>query len=217
MSFDVVLPAFKAIKTGFSLTLLVTITSFAIGQLLALPIGLGLTSSNKWLRFLSSTYTFVVRGSPLLVQIFILYYGLGQVEFVRLSPAWPILRSALYCAIIAISLNSAAYMAEVIAGALRSLPKGRWEAADTLALSRGVRLRKIVLPQIYRAILPAIGNEIILVMKASTLASAITVMEMTGAARVFVARAYSPFEPFLIAGGYLSDPWCNLRQGYGAA
>jgi ABC-type arginine/histidine transport system permease subunit len=142
----------------------------------------------------------MVRGSPLLVQLFIVYYGLGQVEAVRSSFLWPVLKSPLYCAIITIGLNSAAYMAEIIAGAIRQLPKGQFEAASALGLSRYVALVKVVFPQVYRTLLPAIGNELVLVMKGSTLASAVTVIEMTGAARIFVARTYAPFETFLIAG-----------------
>lgn len=200
MSFDLLLPAFKAIQHGIWLSLLITVAAFGVGQIFALPIALALTSPKKWLRYPAATYTFMVRGSPLLVQLFIVYYGLGQVEFIRESFVWPLLRSALYCAIITIGLNSAAYSAEVIAGAIRQLPKGQTEAASALGLTKFTAFRKVIFPQVYRSILPALGNELVLVMKGSTLASAVTVMEMTGAARVFVAKTYAPFETFLIAG-----------------
>lgn len=200
MSFDLFLPAFNAIQHGIWLTLLITIASFIVGQIFALPLALALVSSRWWLSYSAFTYTFMVRGSPLLVQLFIVYYGLGQVEAIRSSFLWPILKSPLYCAIITIGLNSAAYMAEIIAGAIRQLPKGQFEAASALGLSRYVALVKVVFPQVYRGLLPAIGNELVLVMKGSTLASAVTVIEMTGAARIFVARTYAPFETFLIAG-----------------
>lgn len=200
MSFDLFLPAFRAIQHGIWLSLLITVSAFVLGQIFALPIALALTSTKKWLRYPASTYTFMVRGSPLLVQLFIVYYGLGQVEFIRESFLWPLLRSALYCAIITIGLNSAAYTAEVIAGAIRQLPNGQTEAASALGLRKFTALRKVIFPQVYRSILPALGNELVLVMKGSTLASAVTVMEMTGAARVFVAKTYAPFETFLVAG-----------------
>lgn len=200
MSLDLFLPAFTAIKNGFVLTLAITLASFFLGQVVALPIALALASPSKWLRHPASAYTFVIRGSPLLVQLFIVYYGLGQIEAVRNSVLWPILRSPIYCAILTIALNSAAYSAEVLAGAIRQVPKGQWEAGQALGLAKYVLLFKVVLPQIYRAALPNIGNELILVMKGSTLASAVTVMEMTGAARVFVAKTYAPFETFLMAG-----------------
>jgi len=200
MSLDLFLPAFIAIKNGFVLTLVITLMSFVLGQVAALPIALALASPSKGLRYPASAYTFVVRGSPLLVQLFIVYYGLGQLDAVRESMLWPILRSPIYCAILTIGLNSAAYTAEVLTGAIHQVPKGQWEAAKALGLSRFILLIKIVLPQVYRAVLPNIGNELILVMKGSTLASAVTVMEMTGAARIFVARTYAPFETFLMAG-----------------
>ncbi len=201
LSFELFLPAFLAVKNGFVLTLTITLTSFVLGQFLALPLALALNSNAKALRIPASTYTFLVRGSPLLVQLFIVYYGLGQIDAVRQSFLWPMLRSPIYCAILAIGLNSAAYSAELLAGAIRQLPPGQWEAGRALGLRPGILMLKIILPQAYRAILPAIGNELVLVMKGSTLASAVTVMEMTGAARVFVAKSYAPFETFLIAGG----------------
>jgi len=200
LSFELFLPAFLAVKNGFVLTLTITLASFVLGQILALPLALALNSDAKALRIPASTYTFLVRGSPLLVQLFIVYYGLGQIEAVRQSFLWPMLRSPIYCAILAIGLNSAAYSAELLAGAIRQLPPGQWEAGRALGLRSGILMLKIILPQAYRAILPAIGNELVLVMKGSTLASAVTVMEMTGAARVFVAKSYAPFETFLIAG-----------------
>ncbi|MBS7538226.1 MULTISPECIES: ABC transporter permease [Xanthobacteraceae] len=200
MSFDLLLPAFSAILSGLFLTLLITICGFALGQAIALPVALALVSTRVWLSVPAAFYTFVVRGSPLLIQLFIIYYGLGQLEFIRESFLWPVLRSAVYCAILAIALNSAAYSARVVAGAIRQLHKGQFEAGHALGLTDHAILSKVVLPQVYRVVLPAIGNELVLVMKASTLASAVTVIEMTGAARLFVARTYAPFEAFLIAG-----------------
>ncbi|MCP2158457.1 ABC transporter permease [Agrobacterium sp. 10MFCol1.1] len=200
LSLDLFAPAFMAVKNGFLLTIMITLASFALGQVLALPLALALTSEKRYLRLPFATYTFLIRGSPLLVQLFIVYYGLGQIEAVRSSFLWPVLRSPVNCAIIAIGLNSAAYSAELLAGAVRQIPIGQWEAGRALGLHRAVLLLKVIIPQAYRSVLPAIGNELVLVMKGSTLASAVTVMEMTGAARVFVARTYAPFETFLIAG-----------------
>ncbi|TGR65733.1 ABC transporter permease subunit [bacterium M00.F.Ca.ET.194.01.1.1] len=200
LSLDLFAPAFMAVKNGFLLTIAITLASFALGQVLALPLALALTSGKRYMRLPVATYTFFVRGSPLLVQLFIVYYGLGQIEAVRSSFLWPILRSPVNCAILAIGLNSAAYTAELLAGAIRQIPSGQWEAGRALGLHRAVLLLKVIIPQVYRSVLPAIGNELVLVMKGSTLASAVTVMEMTGAARVFVARTYAPFETFLIAG-----------------
>lgn len=200
MSYDLFLQASRVVLNGLELTLIVTLAAYAIGQVFALPIALARTSGSRLLNAPAVTFTFVMRGSPLLVQLFIIYYGLGQLPFVRESMLWPLLRSPLSCAIIAVGLNSAAYTAELVAGAILHVPKGQWEAAKALGLRRLVTQAFIILPQAYRAILPALGNEMILVMKGSTLASTVTVMEMTGAARVFVARTYAPFEAFLVAG-----------------
>ncbi|WP_448953866.1 ABC transporter permease [Labrys neptuniae] len=200
MSLEMFLRAVPVVLTGLKLTLLITLAAFALGQLLALPVALGRTSRNWALRGAAFTYTFLLRGSPLLVQLFILYYGLAQFPAVRASVLWPILRDPAYCAMLAIGINSSAYVAEVIAGAIRKIPAGQFEACVTLGLSRRRTFIDVVLPQAYRAIFPAIGNELILVLKASSLASAVTVMEMTGAARAFTAKTYAPFEVFIVAG-----------------
>lgn len=200
MSLDLLLEAVPVVLTGLKLTLVVTVASFLIGQVLALPIALAIVSPNRFLSLPAWLYTFVLRGSPLLVQLFIIYYGLGQLEAVRDSVFWPIVREPLSCAIIAIGLNSAAYVAEILAGAIRRLPVGQVEACRALGLSRWRTLKEVVLPQVYRAIFPLIGNELILVLKGSSLASAVTVMEMTGAARAFTAKTYAPFEVFIVAG-----------------
>ena len=213
LSPDLFQTAFMAVKDGFPPTVLITLASFCLGQILARPLALGLTSERRPLRVTVSTYTFSVRGSPLLVQLFITYYGLGQIEAVCDSFPWPMLRSPVYCAILAIGLNSAAYSSELLAGAIRQLPPGQWEAGKALGIRYRNLLGKIVLAQAYHAVLPAIGDELVLVMKGSTLASAVTVMDMMGSARVFVARNYAAFEPFFIA-GTLSLSWVRRSDRF---
>lgn len=200
MSLEMLLRAVPIVLAGLKLTLMLTLAAFLLGQVLALPIALGRVSKRRALAGLAWLYTFLLRGSPLLVQLFILYYGLAQFPAVRSSVLWPILRDPVYCAILAIGINSSAYVAEVIAGAIRKIPPGQFEACTSLGLSRRRALIDVVLPQTYRAIFPSIGNEIILILKASSLASAVTVMEMTGAARAFTAKTYAPFEVFIVAG-----------------
>ncbi|MDT3381051.1 ABC transporter permease subunit [Labrys neptuniae] len=200
MSLEMLLRAIPVVLTGLKLTLLITLAAFAVGQLVALPVALGRVSKFRLLRGATWLYTFLLRGSPLLVQLFILYYGLAQFPAVRSSVFWPILRDPVYCAILAIGINSSAYVAEVITGGIRKIPAGQFEACISLGLSRRRTFIDVVLPQTYRAIFPSIGNEIILVLKASSLASAVTVMEMTGAARAFTAKTYAPFEVFIVAG-----------------
>ncbi|MBD9596904.1 ABC transporter permease subunit [Ensifer sp. ENS05] len=200
MSYEIFVAAVPAVFSGLWLTVIITFLSFVLGQAVALPLALARSSSSGWLNYPAFTYTFLVRGSPLLVQLFIIYYGLGQIEFVRNSALWPILREPLYCAVLTVGLNSAAYVAELLRGAIRQVAAGQLEAARTLGLTHRQTLSHVVLPQAYRTIIPALGNELVLVMKASSLASAVTVMEMTGAARALVAKTYAPFEVFIVAG-----------------
>ncbi|AQS41157.1 MAG: Octopine transport system permease protein OccM [Candidatus Tokpelaia hoelldobleri] len=200
LSYEVLLKSFPFVLSGLKLTVILTVCSFVIGQVLALPLGLALYSRRWWLRVPAAFYTFIIRGSPLLVQIYIIYYGFSQFPAVRDSIFWPVLKEPFYCALLAIGLNSAAYMAEIIAGALRKIPPGQQEACLSLGLPNRYKFRDVLLPQMYRAIFPMIGSEMILVLKASALASAITLMEMIGMAKLFFSRAYTPFEPFIAAG-----------------
>ncbi|MEP5760654.1 MAG: ABC transporter permease subunit [Litoreibacter sp.] len=200
MSFDIMLRAVPIVLEGFLVTVTLLVTSFALGQALALPLALARTSKNRWLNWPVLTFTFIERGTPLLVQLFIIYFGLAQLESVRESIFWPLLRDPMPAAILAFGLNSAAYSAELLRGALINIPDGQYEAAKTLGLSRFAMYFRVILPQAYRDILPVIGNEAILVLKATALASTVTVMDMTGAARNFTAQTYAPFEVFFIAG-----------------
>ncbi|WP_417247219.1 ABC transporter permease [Celeribacter sp.] len=200
MSFELFKNALPVILDGLYLTVVITLLAFALGQFVALPLALLANARSRWLSSPMRTYIFCIRGSPLLVQLFIIYYGFGSLELVRSSLLWPILREPLYCAILAVGLNSAAYVAELLRGTIRQFPVGQSEAAKALGMSGWQAMRHITLPQVYRSVLPVLGNEIVLVMKASSLASAVTVVEMTGAARAFVARTYAPFEVFAAAG-----------------
>jgi polar amino acid transport system permease protein len=157
-------------------------------------------SGRWWLNGPAYTYIFFFRGTPLLVQIFLVYYGLSQFETIRDGPLWPILREPYWCAIIAFSLNTAAYTAEIIRGGIQGVPHGEIEAARALGMSRLLVLRRIILPRAFRLALPAYGNEIILLLKASALASTITLLDLTGVARTIIARTYMPIELFAMAG-----------------
>ena len=145
-------------------------------------------------------YVYVVRGTPLLAQIFLIYFGLGQLDFIRDSAAWPILREEFWCAIIALSLNSGAYTSEVIRGGIQSVDHGQIEAATAYGMSRPTRLLRIIIPQALRQFLPAYGNECISIVKASSLASTITLMDVTGIARNLASKTYTPIETFVAAG-----------------
>jgi len=185
---------------GLSLTLQLIVGSLALGALVAFGVALLRLSGNRVVETLAAAYVFVFRGTPLLVQIFLVYYGLGQFEFIRDSILWPFLREPYWCAILALTLNTGAYTSEVLRGAILSVPQGQVEAARACGMSRALAFRRIVLPVAIRQMLPAYGNEVILMVKATSLASTITLMEVTGIARRMIAQTFAVFELFIVAG-----------------
>lgn len=190
------------ILAGVWLTLELVVLSGIIGLLLAVPLALLRIARAPWLWMPAYGYIFFFRGTPLLVQIFLVYYGLSQFESLR-DTGWlwnEVLSKPYWCAIIAFSLNTAAYIAEILRGAIQAVPKGEVEAAQSLGLSRATQYRKVILPRAFRIMLPAYGNEVILMLKGSALASTITLLDLMGATRSVIARTYMNMEFFLLAG-----------------
>ncbi len=185
---------------GLVTTLGLLVASLALGLAAALPLAVCRASSRRWLSAPVWAYTYVMRGTPLLVQLFLLYHGLAQFEAVRASLAWPLLSQAWFCAVLAFALNTCAYTTEMLAGAIRATPAGEVEAARSLGLSPVTLMRRIVLPAALRRCLPAYGNEVIMMLHATSLASVVTLLDLTGAARDMNSRLYLPFEAFLTAG-----------------
>lgn len=200
MNLDVIVANLPKLAQGAALTLELVALSLLVGAAIALPLALMRVSERWWLRAPAYAYIFVFRGTPLLVQIFLVYYGLGQFEGIRASALWPILREPYWCAIIAFALNTGAYTAEILRGAIQAVPAGEVEAAKAFGMSRALSLRRIILPRAVRIALPAYGNEVILMLKGSALASTITLLDLTGMARTIIARTYMPVEIFLAAG-----------------
>jgi putative lysine/arginine/ornithine/histidine/octopine transport system permease protein len=200
MNVDVIIANLPKLLQGAALTLELVALSLLAGAALALPAALMRVSERWWLRAPAYAYIFVFRGTPLLVQIFLVYYGLGQFQAVRASALWPILREPYWCAIIAFALNTGAYTTEILRGAIQAVPAGEVEAAKAFGMSRALSLRRIILPRAFRIALPAYGNEVILMLKGSALASTITLLDLTGMARTIIARTYMPVEIFLAAG-----------------
>jgi polar amino acid transport system permease protein len=197
---------------GLVVTLELTVLSLIFGIVLALPLAALRTARNPVLWMPAYAYITFFRGTPLLVQIFLIYYGTGQFEWIRETPLWPLLREAYWCAILAFSLNTAAYTAEILRGAIQAVPRGEIEGALALGMSRWLVFRLVSLPRAFRLALPAYGNEIILVIKSSSLASSITLLDITGAARTLVAHTYAPYEVFLVAGAlYLALVFATTR------
>ncbi|EAQ63444.1 ABC basic amino acid transporter, inner membrane subunit [Marinomonas sp. MED121] len=174
--------------------------SVVLGGIFALPIALARISKNPLISGLPFAYIFFFRGTPLLVQIFLVYYGASQFEVVRESFLWPILREPFWCAIIAFTLNTSAYTAEIFRGAIQAIPVGEVEACKVVGMTKVQMYRRILLPRAFGIVLPAYGNEIILMLKGSALASTITILDLTGMARTIIARTYTPIEIFLAAG-----------------
>ncbi|MET0517464.1 MAG: ABC transporter permease, partial [Burkholderiaceae bacterium] len=170
--------------------------------LLAIPLGVVRSFSGSWASRAVWVYTYVFRGTPMLVQLFLIYYGLAQFDAVRESIAWPWLSSAWFCACLTFVLNTGAYTTEIVAGAIRALPAGEIEAAKALGMSRAVMLRRIVLPSALRRALPAYSNEAIFMLHGTSLASIVTLLDLTGAARQVNSTYYIPFEAFITAAAF---------------
>jgi len=200
VNFDVILTNLPKLLDGALLTVELLVLSVSAGAVLALPLGLARVAESWWLRGPAWAYVFFFRGTPLLVQIFLVYYGLGQFEAVRQSALWPILREPYWCAVIALTLNTAGYVAEIWRGAIQAVPAGEVEAARAIGMNAAVAYRRVILPRALRIALPAYGNEIILLLKGSALASTITLRDLTGMARTIIARTYTPVEIFITAG-----------------
>jgi octopine/nopaline transport system permease protein len=183
---------------GVPLTLELATASVALGAILAGVLAL-LTRAGGVAGWVARAYIFVFRGSPLLVQIFLIYYGLGQFPAVRQSFLWPLLRQPWWCALLALSLNTAAYGAEVIRGGLLAVPRGQAEAGRVCGMSTFGLYRRIILPQALRQAIPAYGNEIIIMVKSTSLASVITLMEVTGIAKGIISETFRALPVFACA------------------
>ncbi len=185
--------------SGTWMTLKLLVLSLVIGLAAALPLAMLRSLPSPWVWRPVWAFTYVIRGTPMLVQLFLIYYGLAQFEAVRDSVFWPWLRSAWFCAIAAFAINTCAYTTEILYGAIRALPPGEIEAAKAYGMSRWLTFRRIVLPQALRRALPAYGNEVVLMLHGTSLASVVTLMDLTGAAREVNSRYYLPFEAFITA------------------
>ena len=192
---------FLTLIEGVPLLLELAGLSLAAGAAFALLLATMRLSGVAALDWTAQAYIFVFRGTPLLVQIFLIYYGLGQFRpELQAVGIWWFFREPFYCAVFALTLNTAAYSAEIIRGGLLSVPHGQIEAAKACGMSRLMRFRRITMPIAIRQAMPAYGNEIILMVKATSLASVITLMEVTGLAHRTIAQTFRAVEVFVVAG-----------------
>ena len=200
MNFELMIETFPKLLSGLNLTIQLVTISLFIGFCLAIGLALLRLSNNTFLSFFAKTYVFYFRGTPLLVQIFLIYYGIAQFEIIRETFVWSFFKEAYWCGILALTLNTCAYSSEIIRGGIQSVPFGQIESAKSVGMSRFLLYRRIILPIAFRQALPAYGNEMILMVKATSLVSTITLMEVTGIARLIIAKTFSPVEVFIVAG-----------------
>ena len=200
MDFQVIIDNLPLYFQGLWTTIILVISSLVVGLCLALPIALLATSKNKWVNMLPKVYIYFFRGTPLLVQMFMIYHGMGQFEAVRESFLWVIFKEAYACALIAFAQNTAGYTAEILRGTIEQTNFGEIEAAKACGMSKPMLYRRIILPSTFRRALPAYGNEVIFMLHGSALAGVITIVDLFGAAKIVNARSFVPFESFIAAG-----------------
>ncbi len=184
---------------GLKTTAWLVSLSLLLGLLLAVPLAVLRTAQAYAIQAPIRAYVYFFRGTPLLVQMFIVYYGFGQFDVIKTSFVWPLFKEAWFCALFTFTLNTGAYTTEILRGAIEATPHGEIEAAKAAGMSRLLMLRRIVLPSAFRRALPQYSNEIIFMLHGSSLASVITLVDITGAARIINSRFYSPYEAFLTA------------------
>ena len=201
MDLDLMINSFPKLLSATLVTLKLLSLSLIFGLILGLFFAILRLNKNIFLNRFSYFYSYIFRGTPLLVQIFIIYFGLGQIEFLRSSFLWIILKEPYWCAIIAFSLNTGAYTSEILRSAFETINKGFIEAGDSLGISKKIIFYKIQIPIAIRQSLPAYGNEIILMLKGTSLASTVTLMDLTGVAKYIISTTFKPIEVFIVAGG----------------
>jgi arginine/ornithine transport system permease protein len=185
---------------GLLTTLELTLLTVLGGIALALPLGILRNAKSRFVKWPIWGYTYFFRGTPMLIQLFLIYYGFAQFKSIRGSGLWPFLREGYWCCLLAFTLNTVAYTIEIIAGAIRNVPYTDIETARAMGMSAVQVMRRITLPIAIRIFFPAYTNEVIFVLQSTSLASLVTVMDLTGVARVIIARTFSPYELFITTG-----------------
>jgi len=197
---ELMLESFPRLLNATFLTIELTLLSLFFGIFVGIFFAILRVSKNKFLYYISYYYSYIFRGTPLLVQIFIIYFGLGQVEWIRESYLWIILKEPYSCAILAFTLNTGAYSSEIFRSAFETINKGVLEAAESLGLNKINIFFKIKLPIAIKQSLPAYGNEMILMLKGTSLASTVTLLDLTGVAKHIISTTFRPIEVFIVAG-----------------
>ncbi len=200
MDFELMISSFPKLLNATLITLKLVSMSLILGIFLGIFFAILRTGKNKFLKSLSYYYSYIFRGTPMLVQLFIIYFGLGQIEYLRSSFLWTVLKEPYWCAIIAFALNTGAYTSEILRSAFETIYKGYIEAGKSLGISKNKIFYKIKLPLAIKQSLPAYGNEMILMLKGTSLASTVTLMDITGVAKYIISTTFKPIEIFIVAG-----------------
>ncbi len=201
MDLELMVNSLPKLLNAAVITLKLLSVSLIIGLFIGLFFAILRLNKNIFINRFAYGYSYVFRGTPLLVQIFIIYFGLGQIEYLRSTVLWVILKEPYWCAIIAFALNTGAYTSEILRSAFQTIKPGIVEAGKSLGISNKVIFYKIQIPIAIRQSLPAYGNEIILMMKGTSLASTVTIMDLTGVAKYIISTTFKPIEVFIVAGG----------------
>ena len=201
MDLELMINSLPKLLNAAVITLKLLSVSLIIGLFIGLFFAILRLNKNIFINRFAYGYSYVFRGTPLLVQIFIIYFGLGQIEYLRSTVLWVILKEPYWCAIIAFAFNTGAYTSEILRSAFQTIKPGIIEAGKSLGISNKVIFYKIQIPIAIRQSLPAYGNEIILMMKGTSLASTVTIMDLTGVAKYIISTTFKPIEVFIVAGG----------------
>ena len=200
MDINLMITSLPKLLSATVVTLKLLSLSLFFGLFIGLLFAILRLNKNVFVNKFAYGYSYVFRGTPLLVQIFIIYFGLGQIEYLRSSVLWVILKEPYWCAIIAFALNTGAYTSEILRSAFQTIKPGFIEAGKSLGISSKIIFYKIQIPIAIKQSLPAYGNEIILMLKGTSLASTVTLMYLTGVAKYIISTTFKPIEVFIVAG-----------------
>jgi His/Glu/Gln/Arg/opine family amino acid ABC transporter permease subunit len=201
MDFALIWTSLPRLLAGGLLTIKITAITIVTGLVVAAPVALMRASRSPFLWAPAYGYIFFIRGTPLLAQMVLIYYGSGEFrDFFESIGLWVFLKEPFFAAIVTLTINTSAYTAELFRGAIQGVPKGDIEAARALGMSRLLQYRRIILPQAFRLALPAYGNEVILLFQSTSLISIITLLDLTGVARIIAAQTFAVYDIYFTAG-----------------
>lgn len=200
MDWSVVWDNIPKLMDGTWITIQITAVSLLLGLMLSVPVAMARLSSSKWLSWPAYAFIFYFRGTPLLVQLFLIYYGSGQFrEELTAIGLWGFFRDAWFCAVFTLTLNTCAYTAEIFRGAIRAVPRGEIEAGKAFGMSGFLLFRRVTMPKAFRIALPAYGNEVVFLLQATSLVSVITLLDLTGVTGRVVAKTFAVYEMYIAA------------------